>query len=151
MQRLNITAEGDNNEDPAQPRKGLPVMNKFLPFLADVDAQELLDAQKQFMGSKLFELAAMFGAVLLAVIIGTTWAVLYSKKRKRRPHRQKHQEQPGYVSKTTAKVAESEEEIKVRKKWRYQRRPHRPLNPTLAQTRGLPPLRDENNMPPPIP
>jgi hypothetical protein len=127
------------------------MMHNILPFLADMDPDDLLAAQKQFMGSKLFEMVAMFGAVVLAVIIGATWAVLYSKKRKRRPHRHHQKEQPGYISKTTAKVAESEDEIKVRKKWRRQRRPHRPLNPTLAQTRGLPPMRDENNMPPPMP
>jgi hypothetical protein len=126
-------------------------MNKFIPLLADVEAGDLIEAQKQFMGTKGFEALAMFGALLLAIVIGTIWAILYSKKRKRRPHRQHHQEQPGYISKTTAKVAESDGGIKVRKKWRRQRRPHRPVNPTLAQTRGLPPLRDENMPPPPMP
>jgi len=31
---------------------------------------------------------------------------------------------------------------------RKSRRSHRPMNPTLAQTRGLPPLRDEKTPPP---
>jgi hypothetical protein len=84
---------------------------------------------------------------LLAIAIGGLWAILYSKKRKKRPKRREHQERPGYVSKTQAKVEETEEEIKVRKKWRRQRREHRPLNPTLAQTRGLPPVRDPNTPP----
>ena len=42
-------------------------------------------------------------------------------------------------------------EIKKRKKWRKPRRAHRPLNPTLAQTGGLPPIRDENTPLPPMP
>jgi hypothetical protein len=117
------------------------------PLLAAADAQELL---QEFSNSKAFGTIAVLGAVLLAVLIGTAWAILYSKKRKKRPHRQQHQEQPGYVSLNRGKVAETDDEVKVRKKWRRQRRQHRPLNPTLAQTRGLPPVRDHNT-PPPLP
>jgi hypothetical protein len=117
------------------------------PVLAMTDAQDLL---QQFSNSKGFETLALLGALLIAILIGSVWAVIYSKKRKKRPHRQQHQEQPGYVSLNRGTVAETDEEVKVRKKWRRQRRPHRPLNPTLAQTRGLPPVRDHNT-PPPLP
>jgi len=125
-------------------------MNKMLTILADIDPQDLLDAHKQFMNSKIYGTVAMFVAVTLAVIVGAIWAILYSQKRKKRPHRHHQKERPGYVSSTQTTVEESEDEIKVRKKWRRQRRPHRPLNPTLAQTKGLPPVRDENT-PPPLP
>jgi hypothetical protein len=123
-------------------------MNKISLFLADIDPNDLLNAQTKFTDSKLYEVVVMLGAVFLAVVIGSIWAIVYSKKKKKRHHRPSGSREPMLMDQ---QPAAGSDENKTRKGLRRSRRPHRPMNPTLAQTRGLPPMRDENAPLPPLP
>ncbi len=130
-------------------------MNGFIVLLADVDPDDLLNAQKHFFaGSSLYEVLAMCGGFALAIGISIAWAIRYSKKQKNRHghhhrHRSKTDRRPlNFVVTGSEASSEPRQHRRVR---RRQRRPHRPMNPTLAQTGGLPPMRDENAPLPPMP
>jgi|SRR4051812_29779026 hypothetical protein len=76
----------------------------------------------------------VFGALLLVVTVLFIWAVFI---RKRGERRKKYH----YPSKTSGEGV-----IEVhRKKWRKRRKEHRPRNPTLSETGGLPPIRSETD------
>jgi cell division protein FtsN len=132
-------------------------MNPLFLMLADMDVSDMMDAQKHFADTRLYEILATFGSIAAAVIIAVIWAVYYSlkkKKRKHHKHRHHHHAKSADAAAPAEDAAETPppaEEVKTRRKWKRQRRPHRPLNPTLAQTRGLPPMRDENTPLPPMP
>jgi len=88
-------------------------------------------------------LAAGSGAAVLAVI----WVLLFYKGVRRRRHRGHHSHhhfdrQPEPRASSGERVTLTPEPAPVRR-WRRRRRAHRPRNPTLAETRGLPPLRAE--------
>ena len=89
--------------------------------------------------------------VLVVCIVGL---VVYFSKPRRRHHRHRHhhhrhhherqeeqQPSPDSASDSTADTGEEEPSRRHRRKWRRRRREHRPLNPTLAETGGLPPVR----------
>ena len=122
-------------------------MMKLHLILADVDANDLLAGQKQFGETRLYEMLVTSGALFLAVVIAAIWAIMYSRKKRRHKHHHHHKPAGVAVEPGTATAAAAERESRRRKKWRRPRRPHRPLNPTLAQTGGLPPMRDENTPP----
>ncbi len=127
-------------------------MNRLLVTLAQAEPSELLEAQKQYFSSGTHEVLIMSGGIFVAIAIGTLWAIYYSKKKKSRPHRP-HRRDADKDRPLNFRVTEPAPtaDDPSRKKFRKQRRPHRPMNPTLAQTRGLPPLRDENTPLPPMP
>lgn len=88
--------------------------------------------------------------VTLAVVI---WAVFYRKKHRRRLHRHHHQQQrqgndnPGSPSSAESPTEPARSHLRKQGSWRRSKHRDRPMNPTLAQTRGLPPLRDESTPP----
>jgi hypothetical protein len=120
-------------------------------MLVDIDPTDPIEGQTSLFDPRLYPMYALLGALALSVVVAAFWAVRYTRNKKRRKHRHHHNSH----SRTTATVAdqrvERAAEKRVRKRWRKPRRPHRPLNPTLAQTGGLPPLRDENTPLPPMP
>jgi hypothetical protein len=122
-----------------------------LAMLADIDPENPTAGQESLADSRYYPMLAMLGALALAVIIASIWAVLYSQKKKRRKHRHHQHSQSRTGPAGAPESADATAEIKKRKKWRKPRRAHRPLNPTLAQTGGLPPIRDENTPLPPMP
>lgn len=129
-------------------------MKDPLTMLADIDAVDLLNNQRQLSDSRLYEVLVVFGALTIAIIIATIWAVVYSKRKKkhRRHHHRHHQSYRSEPASPKGDSAESSEEGRSsRRKWKRVRRPHRPMNPTLAQTGGLPPMRGENDPLPPMP
>jgi hypothetical protein len=128
-------------------------MNKLYLMLADAEVNDLLDASTRSADPRLYEILVTFGAISLAILVAVIWAVFYSlKRKKRKPHKHRRHHSETASSASALKFAASERpaaETDSRK--RIRRRSHRPLNPTLAQTRGLPPLRDENTPLPPMP
>ena len=79
----------------------------------------------------------IFGTLTLVTVIMIVWAVYI---RKRRRHHSHHYE---YPAPGAANGAPGESSSSKRRKWRRRRRDHRPRNPTLAETGGLPPARSE--------
>jgi FtsZ-interacting cell division protein ZipA len=88
----------------------------------------------------------IFGAVGLVALLALGWAIFLRKPhrhRHSRHHRHLHSSEP-----TETQVAPNETDApaapeKRRRRKRSHHR-HRPLNPTLAETGGLPPIRPED-------
>jgi FtsZ-interacting cell division protein ZipA len=83
----------------------------------------------------------VIGAVLLVAVGLLLWASVAYKRRRRRSssHRQHHEQKS--AGKASADSAETRQTSHSRR--RRRRREHRPRNPTLAETGGLPPVRTE--------
>lgn len=78
------------------------------------------------------------GAIFLVAVGIVLWAGVLRKRRKRRErHHWRRQSRQGATAAPEAKAAEPPAESKRRR-----RRSEPPRNPTLAETRGLPPVRD---------
>jgi hypothetical protein len=128
-------------------------MNKVYLMLADVEVSDLLDIQKHSPDSRLYEVLVTFGAISLAVVVAVIWAVFYSLKKKKRKHHahRRHRSESASGASPRTSAASEHPPAETDSRQRIRRRSHRPLNPTLAQTRGLPPMRDENTPLPPMP
>jgi hypothetical protein len=127
-------------------------MSKTLALLADVELNDIRDHwQKVSPGTR--EGVIVFGALLLVTILVLLWAVFFRKsERHRRSRHQRDQVLPGLDKNRGAQKADSSAggpaRPPERRKERRRRRAHRPLNPTLAQTGGLPPIRGEDSSEP---
>lgn len=106
-------------------------------------AASVLDSVRAWSASKsgTFQTLVFFGvfAVLTLVVFG--WAVLFRQQ----PHRRQHH---GSRSKPAGTAAPADGFLSHRRH-KHRRKAHRPVNPTLAQTGGLPAPRD--GKPPPAP
>jgi hypothetical protein len=83
------------------------------------------------------ERLVVLGALLLVSAVAVLLIVLF---RKRHHHHHSHERSADVPRSGPAPEGK-------RRKWRRRRRDHRPRNPTLAETGGLPPIRD--SQPPP--
>ena len=98
------------------------------------------------------------GAVLLVALAVLFWVIAFHKRRAqsgiryRRHHHRRHRgdrssgSERGNFQKTTAGIKDIIEQGQQRQ---HRRHEHRSMNPTLAQTGGLPPVREESKPPPP--
>jgi hypothetical protein len=78
-------------------------------------------------------------------LLALTWAVFLRKRRRRRHehhHAPHHSSTPAEVAETPAKE-DAPAPPEKRRHRRHSRHRHRPRNPTLAETGGLPPIRPE--------
>ena len=116
-----------------------------VPFiLADADTQEVL-ASWRMSDPATRERLIIFGAIGLVTVLVLLWAILLRKKRRRRRehhHAPRHSSRPSEIP----EAPDDESAVSTPEKRRRRRRSgrkHRPLNPTLAETGGLPPIRSE--------
>ncbi|MGO8766710.1 MAG: hypothetical protein ACLQSR_16430 [Limisphaerales bacterium] len=87
---------------------------------------------------------ALIGVILLVVIGLFIWAVFLRRtKKRRRKHRHHHSSYREKLEKGANDIKEIVEERRHR-----HRHGHRPVNPTLAETGGLPPRRPPDEPPP---
>jgi hypothetical protein len=126
-------------------------MNHLLTILADLDAADLIGAERQFKNTRMYEIVIVFGAISSVVLVSSIFAIIFSRKKKRHKHQHHHNQRSQTAAAQSSESEPSEDESRGRRKSRRRRRPHRPLNPTLAQTGGLPPIRDPNTPLPPMP
>ena len=93
----------------------------------------------------------VLGAIVLVALIVFFWVLSFRKKEKRH-HKHHHHHRKSYreqFERTTGGIKDL-----IRQHRRRSHRERRPLNPTLAQTGGLPPIRRPENppgQPPPAP
>jgi hypothetical protein len=95
------------------------------------------------------DMLVIVGTGLVLALLLILWARHYEKKRQRRHHH--HHLEPAAATPVTAPEAEDEDEEEEdgaqldgrHRRRRRHRRDHRPRNPTLAQTGGLPPAKPE--------
>jgi hypothetical protein len=90
----------------------------------------------------------------LAVAIPVVGWILYAKKRRRtghHHHRHDHTSESASQAASEPAIEEAEDAETPHRhhRRRIRRRDHRPRNPTLAETGGLPPMREADSTPPP--
>jgi FtsZ-interacting cell division protein ZipA len=120
-------------------------MNTIPVFLADVDSQDPL-AWWRLTNPAFRERLIIFGAIGLVTLLVLLWAAFIRSKRRRRHshhHRHHHTQRPAEVP-----AASQNEDVPAspekRRRRRHSHHGHRPRNPTLAETGGLPPIRSES-------
>jgi FtsZ-interacting cell division protein ZipA len=122
-------------------------MNAIPVLLADVETGDVL-ASWRWSNPAFREWLMIFASIGLVSLLLLLWAAFVRKKRRRRHshHHQHHQtERPAEVPEAPQheEAAASREKRHRRRRSRHR---HRPRNPTLAETGGLPPIRQD---PPP--
>jgi hypothetical protein len=83
----------------------------------------------------------IFGALLAVVLVIFIWAVGFRKKPRQRKYRHRHADKAAPLATTQNGNGDAH------RKRRRPRSGRRRLNPTLAQTRGLPPIRNRDTTP----
>jgi hypothetical protein len=93
----------------------------------------------------------VFGSLALIGVLAFAFVFVFRKrllrKRKHHHHHHHHHTQEPATDTTPAAVTVTSKDGSGRRKKRRLRRAHRPVNPTLAQTHGLPPVRPEGTPP----
>ncbi len=91
------------------------------------------------------EAIIIFGAIGLVTILVLIWAIYFRKRRRRHSHHHSHHHSSEPTQSPEAPVVEAPATPSPHHhRRRHRRRGRRTLNPTLAQTGGLPPLRTES-------
>jgi hypothetical protein len=88
------------------------------------------------------ELLAIFTGFVVVVALVLVW-VLYFRKPSRPHHHHHRRSQARTQNAPENEIQEAVQPVVKKRRVRRSRHPQRPFNPTLAQTRGLPPLRHE--------
>jgi LPXTG-motif cell wall-anchored protein len=117
-------------------------MSGFASIFAQFMPDALL-ARRQFKGAPpTRETFLILGAIGLVTLLVAGWALFIRKKKRRRRSYDYHKKT---VKTDTSSLNGngSASPAKATGKERRRRRKHRRLNPTLAQTGGLPPIRPE--------
>ena len=120
-------------------------MNTLPVFLAQADSQDPL-AWWRMSNPAFRERLMIFAAIGLVTLLVLVWAAFIRSKRRRRHshhHRHHHAQRPDEAPMASQSDNVSPQPEKHRRR-RHSRHPHRPRNPTLAETGGLPPIRSEN-------
>ncbi len=121
-------------------------MNLHPVFIAQIpiEPQDAL-APWSSMSPAMRETLILVGAMAFIALLIALWAV-FLRKRGRRRHHHPHRHHHSQTERGPAPEAVPENR---RRKWRRKRRrDHRPRNPTLAETGGLPPVRAQEPIDP---
>ena len=113
-------------------------MSGLVPMLAQT--LNVVDIQNPLKVPWVKESLILIGAISVVTAIIFIWAVYFRKRGRRHKHHHRSESQKGISPPREERPAPVKH---GRKKSRRSRHEHRPRNPTLAETRGLPPVRDE--------
>lgn len=122
-------------------------MSGFLFLLGELDTPDLV-SKGTFVSATTRDWLIVFGAITLLTLV-LMGVVLFLRKRKedasggRRHHHHHHHHHHHTDESVASTSADGAESGHHRRKWRRRRREHRPRNPTLAETGGLPPIRQQ--------
>lgn len=122
-------------------------MSAILLLAAELEPKDPVILLKNMAHSGWSQMSIILGSI--AVVTALSFLTVYCfRKRILRHYRRRHHRHRATPKATAAAQNPGAEENsgRVRKKWRRSRS-RRPLNPTLEQTRGLPPLRGEETPP----
>lgn len=122
-------------------------MNAFLLFSSFDSDNPLLGLGS--MSPAMSEHLALLGAIFLAVVAVLAGMLLLRRLKRQRSERHKYSRRRHSHNRTIAGVAELKQMI--HEKPRHRRRKHRPRNPTLAETGGLPPVHSDELLESPQP
>jgi hypothetical protein len=93
------------------------------------------------------DILIMLGVILLVAAVVFFWALSIRKRKNRIRKYRHHHHRPG-LREQLQKGASGIKELAQKDRSGRRHRSHRTINPTLAQTGGLPPLREADNPPP---
>lgn len=114
-------------------------MSSFWLWLAAADLSQLRALEKN--GPAKTDVGVVLGAIGAVVVSVLLWAIFFRKRRDETAQRYREhflsRQKPGPHA-----VDQSNGSASGLRRKRKRRREHRQLNPTLAQTGGLPPLRN---------
>jgi hypothetical protein len=123
-------------------------MSAYFPLLADSDDASQLLLLKNIGQTGWSETSIIFGSIATVALL--SFLIVYIFRRQFLSCRKRHHHHRHVTnSAATPNPTPVQSTDNPKKRWRRSRHAHRPLNPTLAQTRGLPPLRQEDQPPPP--
>jgi hypothetical protein len=118
-------------------------MNIWGPWLADVDLSQINPTWRRapaISRETALVIVSTVGVGLLALL----WAAFLRKRHRGRPKRHHSHHKPApVVSPVKTEASAAVQSGRRHRRHRERRREHRPLNPTLSQTGGLPPIRSE--------
>lgn len=100
-----------------------------------------LARQSQSMGSTQRDIWIVLGAVLFVALCIFIWAVFF--RRRGRKHRHSRRSSTAVPATEVEALPTDEHKSHGHRRRRKSRSSNLPLNPTLAETRGLPPVRKE--------
>ncbi len=114
-------------------------MSGLIPMLAD-GTLSYGDIQNPLKVPWVKEALIFAGAIVFVITVIFIWAVWFRKRGRRHKHHHRSESQKGI---SPPPKDETPPVKHGHRKSRRSKREHRPRNPTLAETRGLPPVRDE--------
>jgi hypothetical protein len=111
-------------------------------ILANAEVDSVL-AQWRSLSAATREVLIILGAAAVVTVWVMVWALFFRKshRRQHRHHHGHHYSQGPAVDAGGGDNNDDASQPPKRRKWRRPRREHRPRNPTLAETGGLPPAR----------
>ena len=117
-------------------------MSLLSPLLADLSAFPPAALGQAFTDQVRAHLS-LYGVVATVVALVLVWAVFFRKHaRELSRYRSPHGSRDASFNPAVRDGRGAGPGLRKRRKWRRRRREHRPRNPTLAETGGLPPVRD---------
>jgi len=120
------------------------MMTPFSPCLAEDEPLQILEDYWRTTTSPTNEYLMVLGAVTAVSILILIWVLYFRKKHRPHPHSHHHHAHQDAAEPAMQGAGEADQPRK-RHKWRRRRREHRPRNPTLAETGGLPPVRNSHS------
>ena|SRR5438093_1037114 len=129
-------------------------MTRYPGLLAQLDGLNPLNPTMpvtKSTGLVFLDVLVILATALALGFVLLLWARYYVRKRKRRRHRHYH-ERGAHSTSPVVPTMEDEEPLHNghRHRRRRRRRDHRPRNPTLGETGGLPPQKTESSPNPPL-
>jgi hypothetical protein len=123
----------------------------FPLLLAEVsDFVDSVAVNRNVFTSGLSQISVILGALFAVILISFVGVFAFRKQLLRRKRRHHHRKSNAIVSGQNGNDSAMPGAIKAGGKGRRVRRKRRHRNPTLAETRGLPPNREEQSMTPPL-
>jgi type VI protein secretion system component VasK len=118
---------------------------KILPFLAELELENFWPPQTMSPSTR--ECVLVLGSIFLMALAIVLWTVFFHRDRQHHHSRGEHQRHSS-MQEAKATLAEVSRHLERRHHGHRRRRKHRPRNPSLAETRGLPPSRAEDPLNP---
>lgn len=122
-------------------------MTWWRSMFADLEIDDVIGNWRH-MDTTTRDAILVFGALTVVTLVIVLWAALIRKKKRKREHYHYQRHRPAAEADTPV-VAESQQTSEnpggERRRRRRRRRDHRPRNPTLAETGGLPPVKPEGS------
>jgi hypothetical protein len=117
-----------------------------MQFIAGLLAVGLVEKIRSWSAAQsgAFQALVFFGVAALIALAAFGWAIIFRQQPLRRHHRSHSKPAPADAGDSAQAGG-----IFSRRRHKHRRKAHRPVNPTLAETGGLPAPRDGKAPPPP--